>query len=55
LNPDHTPLSIEKAKIFIKDAFLGATERDIYTGDFLEMFIITKEGVQVEKSELKKD
>lgn len=42
-------------KKIVLDAFTGATERDIYTGDFLEVFVITKDGVTVEKIELKKD
>jgi 20S proteasome subunit beta 6 len=39
----------------VKDAFTGATERDIHTGDFLEIFIVTKDGVALEKHDLKKD
>ncbi|KAI8919698.1 nucleophile aminohydrolase [Entophlyctis helioformis] len=39
----------------VKDAFTSATERDIYTGDFLEIFVITSAGVTKEKIELKRD
>lgn len=38
-----------------KDSFTSATERDIYTGDYLEMFVITKDGVEVQRMDLKKD
>jgi len=38
-----------------KDAFTGATERDIQTGDYLELFVIDKDGITVEKIDLKKD
>jgi len=47
--------SMEQALKLVKDAFTSATERDIHTGDYLEIFIITKDGVKVEKHELKKD
>ena len=39
----------------VKDAFTSATERDIYTGDYLEIFVVTKSGVTKEKMDLKKD
>ena len=48
-------LTQEEALILIKDAFTGATERDIYTGDFLEYAVITKQGVQIHRIDLKKD
>jgi len=38
-----------------KDALAGATERDIQTGDYLELFIIDKDGINIEKVNLKKD
>jgi len=37
------------------DAFTAATERDIYTGDYLDVFTITKDGVSTKRFELKKD
>lgn len=55
LPPDSNPLSLEEAVKLAKDAFTSATERDIHTGDYLELFIITKEGVKCEKYDLKKD
>ena len=39
----------------VKDAFVGAAERDIKTGDQLQIFIVTKEGIRQEMMELKKD
>ena len=37
------PVTLDVAMKVARDAFVGATERDIYTGDFLEMFVLTKE------------
>lgn len=54
-NPSDQPLTQERAIKVVKDAFTSATERDIYTGDFLEIFLITKDGVTVQRFELKKD
>lgn len=51
----YTDLPLEEAIKLAKDAFAGATERQIYTGDYLEIFIVTKQGVEVQRSELKKD
>ncbi|KAI9159286.1 Proteasome subunit beta type-6 [Blastocladiella emersonii ATCC 22665] len=52
-NPPFLPLA--KALQLVKDAFTSATERDIYTGDCVEIFIITKDGVRKESYDLKKD
>jgi 20S proteasome subunit beta 6 len=54
-NVDKGSLPLDKALRIAKDAFTSATERDIYTGDYLELFIITKDGVELQKHELKKD
>lgn len=48
-------LTREKAVQIIKDSFTSATERDIHTGDYLEIFIVDKTGVSVQKMDLKKD
>lgn len=49
------PLTIEQALKVAKDAFTSAAERDIHTGDHVEIWIITKEGVRIEKFDLRKD
>jgi 20S proteasome subunit beta 6 len=46
---------LSTVKKIVLDAFTGAAERDIYTGDYVEVFVITKDGVTVEKHDLKKD
>ena len=55
VNPDTTPIPLEKAVKMVRDAFNVATERDIYTGDAVEIHIITRDGVRVELHELRKD
>ena len=50
----HT-LSLDEMIDLVKDAYTSAGERDIYTGDSVQMAIITKEGVRVETFVLKKD
>ncbi|KAJ3296797.1 hypothetical protein HK104_001213 [Borealophlyctis nickersoniae] len=54
-NVDKGLLPEDKVVKIVKDAFTSATERDIYTGDYLEIFIVRKEGVRKERHELKKD
>ncbi|KAF0700177.1 Aste57867_9305 [Aphanomyces stellatus] len=48
-------LSIDEAKLIIKDAFITAGERDIYTGDKVEVFVITAQGTTKEEFLLKAD
>jgi len=50
-----TPLTKEEAINIIKDVFVIATERDIYTGDNVEISVITKDGTTTETFELKHD
>lgn len=57
-NMSNTPFSYltkEEAIKLAKDAFTSAAERDIHTGDYLEIFVVTKEGITVQRSDLRKD
>ena len=54
-NPSDAPISIEFALKVTKDAFTSAAERDIYTGDYLQIWIITKEGCRQEIYPLRRD
>nr|QBH72817.1 proteasome subunit beta type [Thermobia domestica] len=49
------PISREKALKILKDVFISAAERDIYTGDGIIINVITKDGVEVEEFSLRKD
>lgn len=54
-NVKETPLTLERALGIIKDVFISAAERDIYTGDSIIINIITKDGIKEDKFELRKD
>lgn len=54
-NVTKDPISLEKAKSIIKDTFISAAERDIYTGDGILLHIITQKGIDVEEVPLRKD
>lgn len=49
------PLTKERAVAMIKDVFTSAGERDIYTGDRVDISIITKDGVTRDSWALRKD
>mmetsp|Transcript_35232 Transcript_35232/g.52398 ORF Transcript_35232/g.52398 Transcript_35232/m.52398 type:complete len:260 (-) Transcript_35232:54-833(-) len=48
-------LGAEEVVEILKDAFVTAGERDIYTGDSLEIMIIKKDGIQKQTFALKAD
>ncbi|KAI9581342.1 proteasome subunit beta type-1 [Glossina fuscipes] len=48
-------LTKERAVAIASDAFISATERDIYTGDSVQINIITKSGIEVKELQLRKD
>lgn len=49
------PLTQEKAIQLVKDVFISAAERDVYTGDALQICIITKGGIEEQTIQLRKD
>ncbi|KAL0212032.1 hypothetical protein RCL1_005658 [Eukaryota sp. TZLM3-RCL] len=55
LRPAEDWPSIDRAVAMIKDIFTSCGERDIHTGDFVNILIITRDGVREEKFELKFD
>lgn len=50
-----TIIDLDEAVKIAKDAFHGASERDIYTGDHLQLFIMTLDGIRSDSVELRKD
>jgi 20S proteasome subunit beta 6 len=48
-------LTAAEAAEILKDAFVSAGERDIYTGDQLEIHVVTKEGIEKTLFPLKAD
>lgn len=48
-------MSREETLAMLKNAFTGAAERDIFTGDSVRFNIITKDGVETELFALRKD
>lgn len=51
----HVPLTKDKAVQLVKDVFISAAERDVYTGDALQICLITKEGIKEEMLPLRSD
>eukprot|EP00091_Calanus_sinicus_P022127 TRINITY_DN6881_c0_g1_i2.p1 TRINITY_DN6881_c0_g1~~TRINITY_DN6881_c0_g1_i2.p1 ORF type:complete len:219 (+),score=94.62 TRINITY_DN6881_c0_g1_i2:49-657(+) len=54
-NVDKKPISMENAINIIHDVFISAAEREIHTGDGIELNIITKDGVQQQGLPLRRD
>lgn len=50
-----TPLSEAEAIDLVKTCFASATERDIYTGDRLEIVVVKADGIHRDQMELRKD
>jgi len=48
-------LSIEETVDLVKDVMTCAGERDMYTGDHVDIWVITKAGTKRERFELKRD
>ena len=49
------PITREKAISLVKDVFISAAERDIYTGDGLQIHVISADGTEIELLPLRKD
>ncbi|XP_069463004.1 proteasome subunit beta type-1 [Ambystoma mexicanum] len=54
-NVERLDLTLDKALQLVKDVFISAAERDVYTGDSLKISIVTKDGVKEEVFPLRKD
>jgi len=47
-------ITLDETLNLVKDTFTSAGERDIYTGDSVDIFVISSKGLHKEKFELKK-
>ena len=54
-NQARTPLGKEAVVKLIRDGFISAAERDIYTGDAVHISVVTKDGVESIKYPLRRD
>jgi 20S proteasome subunit beta 6 len=53
--PTVVNVPLENALDIVRDAFTVAGERDIYTGDNVDIWVIKAEGIEKHVFELKKD
>jgi len=53
--PTVTSVPLERALDLVKDAFTAAGERDIYTGDQVEIWVMRRDGITKEVLQLKAD
>jgi len=54
-NVTPAPIPLDRAVAILKEVFISAAERDIYTGDGIEIKIVTKDGIRTESFPLRKD
>lgn len=55
LNAETKKISKDQAIALVKDSFISAAERDIYTGDSIIISVITKDCIEEQRFELRKD
>lgn len=48
-------MSAEEAAVLLRETITSASERDIHTGDFVDVWIVSKEGIKKERHLLKLD
>ena len=53
--PSSSEITLEEAVKIARDAFTSAAERDIYTGDHVQIWIISHEGCRLETFALRRD
>lgn len=54
-NPSTDPITLDFAVKIAKDAFTSAAERDIYTGDFVQIWIVNQDGCSCEYFPIRRD
>lgn len=54
-NVTNKTVTLDRALAVVKDVFISAAERDIYTGDKIMIIIITKNGIKEDSFDLRKD
>jgi len=53
--PRRSDLPLEDSSALLRDALTSCGERDIYTGDYLDMWSVTKDGITTQKAEINFD